>query len=187
MKPHKKSKKTKIPKKSTKITIQINWNSNDCGYSNLKTRRVFNFLIKSLYSNQNLIQTQHNKPFNVHLNEPTKLYLQSIKLKKWAKTPKWNSNSNNNGKEIHLKCTEILDWLKGSPCEFGKKRAKLFVKYKSNIYIAGFGTYLMRLFTGDIDEKTHIKFVKHIKKIFRNKPIIIHNEDVDWFHMKQLI
>ena len=185
MKTHKKSKKTKIPKKSTKITIQINWNSKDCGYSDLKTLRVFNFLIKSLHSKQNLIQTQHNKPFNVHLNEPTKLYLQSIKLKKWAKTPKWNSN--NNGKEIHLKCTEILDWLKGSPCEFGKKRKKLFVKYKSNIYIAGFGTYLMRLFTGDIDEKTHIKFVKTIKKIFRNKPIIIHNEDVDWFHMKQLI
>ena len=45
----------------------------------------------------------------------------------------------------------------------------------------------MRLFTGEIDEKTHIEFVKTIKKIFRDKPIIIHNEDVDWFHMKQSI
>lgn len=185
MKSKKNQKNPKNPTKPTKITIQLNWNSKDYGYSNLKTQRVFNFLIKSLHNKQNLVQTQNNKPFNVHLNEPSKLYLQSIKLKKWKKTPKWNMNDN--GKEIHLKCTEILDWLKGSPCDFGKKRKKLFVKYKSNIYIAGFGTYLMRIFTGDIDEKTHIKFVKTIKKIFRDKPIIIHNEDVDWFHMKQSI
>ena len=185
MKSKKKVRSIKI--NPTRINIKINWNSKDCGYSSLKDRKVFNFLIKSLTRKQNLVQTQPNKPFYVNQNNETILSLQSIKHRKWKKTPKWNGDGNKCENSGCLQCSDLVDWLKGSPCSFGKKRKKLFVKYKSNIYIGGFGTYLMRLFTGDIDEKMHIKFVKTIKKLFRDKPIIIHNEDVDWFHMKQSI
>lgn len=182
-----KKKSSSVITKPTKINIKINWNSKDYGYSSLKDTRVFNFLIKSLTKKQNLVQTQINKPFYVNLNKTTMLNLQSVKQTKWKRTPTWNGGEKKCVAPGCLECTDVVDWLKGSPCSFGKKRKKLFVKYKSNVYLGGFGTYLMRLFTGDIDEKTHIEFVKTIKKIFRNKPIIIHNEDVNWFHMKQSI
>jgi len=43
------------------------------------------------------------------------------------------------------------------------------------------------LFSGEIDIKKHKHFVKAIKTTIKNKEIIIHNEDVSWFHMKELI
>ena len=38
-----------------------------------------------------------------------------------------------------------------------------------------------------IDETKHIKFVETLNKTFKKNPIRVHNEDVDWFHLKQAL
>ena len=61
---------------------------------------------------------------------------------------------------------------------------KVFVKYKSNGNVAGFGAYLIQIITGVVDKNMHRQFINVLKKTMKGQPIIIHNEDVDWFHLK---
>jgi len=59
------------------------------------------------------------------------------------------------------------------------------VKLKGNKKVAGFGSYLMALYTEEIDLDMHKRFVLEMKKTFRRKEVFIHNEEVEWFHAKE--
>ena len=171
--------KSKKPKPDNrKIKISIDWDSKDNGYSSLNNKKVLQFIIDNIKEGYNLVQTQPDKPFIC--NGKTILYLQAIKIKSWPQTPEWEKTDN------YIKCKTFNDWIKISPCDIGHK-AKIFVKLKSNPYIAGFATYLMSIFSGYITPDKHKEFVKAAKLIFKNKPVYIHNQDVDWFHMKEHI
>ena len=87
----------------------------------------------------------------------------------------------------YLDCYNYNEWIKTNPCGKGLKRNKLFAKLKSNTYIGGFGTYLWRMFSGEITPEKHKEFVKVLKKTFTNNPVFINNTDVDWFHIKEKI
>ena len=78
----------------------------------------------------------------------------------------------------------IIIFIKISPCKIGTVN-KVFVKLKSNKQIGGFATYLRALQFGIIDKEKHIQFITALQKTFGINPIRIHNEDVDWFHLKQ--
>ena len=71
-----------------------------------------------------------------------------------------------------------LAWCNG-------KNTKIFVKLRSNKNIGGFATYLMALELGIIDLEKHKEFVESLEKTFKTNGVIIHNLDVDWFHLKQ--
>ena len=171
LKKNKKTKKIVSSKKSNKITISIDLGSKDKGYKVLKSKRIQKFLLENIKNGNNLIQTQHMKSFKV--KGKTKMYLQAVKYKKWKFNPTW--------KEI--KCKKYNDWLKTTPCDIGK-RLKIFIKYKSNEHVAGFGVYLIHLLTGEIDLKKHTQFVEALQKTMKNGDVYIHNEDVDWLHLK---
>jgi|TARA_B110000285_G_C15132181_1_gene624408 hypothetical protein len=178
--------KTQKKKDNRKITIKVDWNSTDSGYSHLQNKKILLFLTNNINAGYNLIQTQPNTSFN-SIGKTT-LHLQAVKCKQWPLKVKWDdSDKDKEDEKTPLICTSYSDWIKVTPCGIGKKRQKIFLKFKSNEYIAGFGTYLWRLFSGEIDIKKHKHFVKAIKTTFKNKEIIIHNEDVSWFHMKELI
>jgi hypothetical protein len=168
-------------KPSQKISIPIDWDSRDHGYSALSSSKVYKFILKNLSEGNNLIQTQHNKSFKP--KGKTVLKLQAVKFKSWKLSPKWENNKSGN----FIQCKDFNEFIKTTPCNTGKKRSKIFLKFKSNKKVAGFGTYLLRIYSGDIDEKKHSQFVKAIKKTFKNSSVIIHNEDMDWFHMKALV
>ena len=70
-----------------------------------------------------------------------------------------------------------------SSCKIGTRK-KIFLKLKSNKKRAGFGLYLFKLHNGTITKEKHIQFVSDMKSLFKNNPIQNHNEDVDWFHVK---
>ena len=169
---------------SRKITIEVNWNARDGGLSDFRNKRVFQFMTRNLGGGYNLIQTQPKTHFRV--NGKSKLHLQAIKVTDWPVKVKWWKNDPRKWDEIKpLSCTAYNDWIKTMPCGQGVKREKIFAKLKSNEYVGGFATYLWRLFSGDIDEKKHIVFVKALKSTFKNKPLFIHNEDVSFFHAKE--
>ena len=170
--------------KSRKISIDIDWNATDYGYSSLHNQKVFNFLVSNVNKGYNLIQTQPNKTFSA--KGKTKLHLQAIKVTKWPVPAKWDKSKASKSNPF-LSCSSYNNWIKTSPCNQGKKRAKIFTKMKSNIYIGGFGVYLWRLFSGELDLDKHKIFVKALQKTFKNKQIMIHNTDVDWFHAKEKI
>ena len=155
-----------------KITISIDFTSKDKGYNSLMNKKILTFLHNNIKKGKNLIQTQHNKPFYV---KKTKIYLQAVSIKKWNIENSWDK----------ILCKKYNDFIKHTPCNRGSS-TKLFVKIKSSKIIGGFGCYLMALHMGIISKKQHIQFVTALKKIFKSNPIIIHNEDVDWFHLKQL-
>ena len=156
---------------TNKITISINWSAKDKGFSVLTSKRVMKFILENIKNGNNLIQTQDMKCFKV--KGKTKLYLQAVKMKKWKITPKWDE----------IKCDKYNDWLKVTPCDIGRN-LKLFVKYKSNVNVAGFGVYLIHLLTGEIDLEKHKQFVDALQKTMKNGDVFIHNEDVDWLHLK---
>jgi hypothetical protein len=165
-----------------KITISIDWNSPDKGFSKLKTPRVIQFVLKNILLGNNLIQTQPGH--NFHVKGKTTLKLQAIKVKSWPITPNWDDD---NKDKNFLQCKKFNKWIKTTPCGVGKKRAKLFVKMKCNSKVAGFTTYLWRIISGEIDQEMHKQFVNAMKHTFRNKPIYIDNKDVNWFHMKERV
>jgi len=60
----------------------------------------------------------------------------------------------------------------------------MFIKYKSNPYVGGFGIYLMMMMVGEITLEKHKEFVKLLQTF---QKVIIHNEEVDWFHLKEYV
>ena len=171
----------KIKKHVKKINIHIDWDSKDNGYSSLNNNRVLRFMMNSIKNGYNLIQTQPKKPF--YCKGKTTLYLQAVKVKSWPVTPNWDWH----GKKDYIKCITLKNWIKISPCTKGSKNAKVMVKLKSNPSVGGFATYLMSIFSGYITLNKHKEFVKAIQQVFKHKPAYIHNQDVDWFHIKEYI
>jgi hypothetical protein len=164
---------TKKKTNVSKITIDVDFTSTDKGYNDLLNPKLLTFLHRNMKKGNNLINTQQFKPF--FLKNKTKLHLQAIPIKKWKfDTQPWKN----------ILCSEYNDFIKMTPCDIGKN-TKLFVKLKSNENIGGFATYLMALQLGIIDLEKHKDFVKSLNKTFKSNPIIIHNLDVDWFHLKQ--
>lgn len=166
------NKKTRSNRKLNKISIQINFNARDKGYSDFLNPRLISFVMKNINKGNNLIQTQDDKHFVVY--KKNYLHLQAIPVKKWAQYPSWNE----------IQCSKINEFIKASPCNIGINN-KIFLKLKSNSYIGGFGTYIMALHLGFIDENQHKKFIETMQKIFKKNDVRVHNEDVDWFHLKQ--
>jgi len=165
-----------------KIKINIDWNSADSGFSSLYNNKVLEFVINNIKDGYNLIQTQEDKPF--FCQGPSVMYLQAIKVPSWPQPLEWDKTKDS--KKPFIQCSVFNDWIKISPCDIGNK-SKIFVKFKSNPFIGGFATYLMSIFSGYITIDKHREFVKAVKQTFKNKPIYIHNQDVDWFHMKEYI
>jgi len=154
-----------MTRRVNRISIPIDFDSPDAGYASLQT--LFPFLLKQIQKGNNLFQTY--QPFTPH---KTILCLQAKRFTNWTMRPTW--------KEIQ--CKSYSDWLKLSPCKIGKNK-KMFIKYKSNEHVAGFGIYLLMMMAGEITLEKHKEFVK-VLQTFQN--VIIHNEEVDWFHLKEL-
>ena len=168
------SKTRKLKNLSDGLKINIDWGASDKGYSVFKKKRVVDFVLRSILEGKNLIQTHDGTSFNSR--GQTTIHLQSKPYKEWNQTPEWSE----------ILCDEFNDWLKISPCEVGY-RTKLFAKLKGNTHGAGFGSYILGIYSGAITETDHKDFVKAMQKTFGNKPIYLHNEDVDWFHIKEYI
>ena len=112
-----------------KISIPINWDSDDCGYKILRNKKVKTFLSQNFKKGNNLIQTF--KPFKG--NGKTILHLRAIPVKSWPIKISWGE----------IKCKHYKNWLKATPCDWGSTR--IFAKLKSNKKIAAFGLYLDKL------------------------------------------
>jgi hypothetical protein len=149
-----------------RISIPIDFDSPDAGYASLQS--LFPFLLKQLQKGNNLFQTY--QPFTTH---KTKLCLQAKRFTTWPARPTWNE----------IKCKTHSDWLKVSPCDIGKNK-KMFIRYKSNNHVAGFGIYLLMMMAGEITLEKHMEFVKLLQTYSK---VIIHNEEVDWFHLKEYV
>ena len=173
----------KVGSPSRKITVEVDWDASDGGFSDLHNRRLFKFLTRNLGAGYNLIQTQPDTHFFAH--GKSRLHLQAIKVTEWPVNAKWWSTDRSPHKP--LSCSAYNDWVKTPPCGQGMKRAKIFAKLESNEYVGGFSTYLWRLFSGEIDERKHKEFVRALKTTFKKKPLFIHNEDVSWFHAKEKV
>jgi UDP-galactopyranose mutase len=158
-----------MTKRLKTISIPIDFEAEDAGYSVLKSKRMVHFLLDSVRQGNNLIQTV--RPFTLH---KTTLYLRSKPYKGWN-SPAWED----------IQCEAPSSWLKKTPCKIGKNN-KLFAKYKSNETVAGFAIYLWNIVSGEITEAMHKEWVKQLKSIVK-KEVVIHNEDVDWFHVKELV
>lgn len=153
--------------KKNKLTISIDWTADDAGYSVLTSKKMVEFAL----NNHNMIQTY--KPFTM---SKTKLYLKAVSIDAWPKKPTWKS----------IECKEINTWIKTTPCDIGKN-IKMFVKLKGTKTHAGLGSYIHALVTGKITEEKHKIFVKELMVLMKDREIIIHNEDIDWFHLKSIV
>jgi hypothetical protein len=149
------------------FVIDIDWDSPDGGYSILRSKRVVHYVLKNIKDGNNLIQTC--RPFTTH---KTKLYLKAKSFHTWQ-SPEWNN----------IGCIHVNKWIQSTPCKIGINQ-KMFIKYKSNEYVAGFAIYLLMIMTGEVTEKMHLEFVHTMQKTMTH--CIIHNEEVDWFHIKQI-
>lgn len=156
---------------TNKLTIDLNFDSDDGGFSVLSSDKVKKFLLNSIKNGKNLIQTVPGK--NFYTDKPTKLKLQAIKHTEFKMTPSWDE----------VECEVKDDWIKSSPCKVGTKD-KVFVKYESNKNVAGFGVYLLRILMGDIDKEKHKVFADILKDTMKDTPVMIDNRDVQWFHLK---
>ena len=161
-----------LKNKNNKISVTIDFTSSDYGYNDMLNEKLLTFVIGQSRKGRNLTQTQDNKPFFV--NKKCKLHLQAVSVKSWKQYPLWNE----------IQCKKYNDFIKTSPCKIGTNN-KIFVRLKSNKYFGGFSTYIIAIHLGIIDKKRHIQFVQSMKKNFKNNPIRVHNEDVDWFHLKE--
>lgn len=166
--------KTKNTKKQINnyLILNINFNNKDRGYSILKSNKVKQFLFYNINNGNNLIQTIPNTYF--HLYKNTKLSLRAIPYYQWIKPLKWSD----------IQCDNKHKDIKGSPCLNYNTHKKIFYKLKSNQQIAGFGIYLYNLMNNNITLKQHIEFIDNLKKIMNKDKVYIHNQEVDWFHIK---
>ena len=158
---------------SNKITININFNDKDNGYSVLTSKKIYNFVLNNMINGYNLINTQDDTSFN--LNGKTKLKLIGRKLNKYKTSKSWEE----------ILCKKYNNDIKGSPCKVGTTRKKIFFKIKSNDKIGGFGLYILHLNIGLITNEEHKLFIKTLKKKLGKREIFNHNSDVDWFHLKE--
>ena len=184
---HTKKKKKKIRKirntrKNNKLTIDINFSAKDGGFSVLHSDKVMKFFENSIKKGRNLIQTVPGKYF--YANKNTKLYLQAINYHDHSFRPEWNN----------VLCKSHGKWLKSTPCNIGTRK-KVFVKYKGikgngqGHFLnrsSGFAAYLYQILRGEITEQKHIKFANLLRKTMKDDPIVIHNTDIDWFHLKSI-
>jgi hypothetical protein len=159
-----------MTKRVKTISIPIDFDSEDAGYSVLKSKRMVHFLLDSVRSGNNLIQTY--RPFTLH---KTSMCLRSKPFNDWSNRLTWEE----------IQCEAPSSWIKKTPCKIGKNN-KLFAKYKSNEMVAGFGIYLWNIVSGEITETMHKEWVQALRSVIK-KEVIIHNEDVDWFHVKELV
>lgn len=180
---HLKLRKTKKNRQHHRLSIDIDFTSKDGGFSVFTSKKMMDFFRKNIKKGRNLIQTIPDKPFFV--NKKTKLHLQAVKYDDYSMRPEW--------KEVL--CKSHGTWLKSSPCNIGT-RNKVFVKYKgvkngkSTRFLnksAGIGAYLFAISMGEIDEKKHLKFTTLLRKTMKNDPVVVHNMDVDWFHLKSVL
>jgi len=156
-----------MTKRMKTISIPIDFDVEDAGYSVLKSKRVVHFLLDSIRQGNNLIQTY--KPFTLH---KTSLCLRSKPFKNWPNRPSWQD----------IQCDSASSWIKKTPCTIGKN--KVFVKYRSNENVAGFAIYLWMIVSGEITEAMHKEWVRELRSVIKTEAII-HNEEVDWFHVKE--
>jgi len=159
-----------MTRRMNRLSIDINWDADDSGYSALTSSRVIKFVMINLSKGNNLIQTY--KSFLTH--GKTTLCIQAKRYTTWPQQLEWED----------LKCATQNKWILASPCNVGN-RNKLFIKYKSNSFIAGFSLYLMALYMGEITLEKHKEFVRILQKTM--KEAYIHNEDVDRLHIKSTI
>ena len=182
---------------NNRISITIDFQKKDKGYTDFLQPRLVSFLMRNIAQGNNLVQTQEGKPFVAY--KKNKLFLQCVPVKKWKQTPQWDE----------IKCESIGTTMKATPCDIGRN-TKLFYKTKSTTHVGGLGIYIMGLVLGFIkgnlkvplspsvprNSKTRsqgvggdeipLEFVQALQKTFKKRPICVHNEDVDWFHLKAL-
>ena len=156
------------------MSIRINWNSPDKGYATLTSPRVQKYILNNIKKGYNLFQTVPHTYFNVY--GTTTIRLQAVKYNSWKKI-KWNK----------IRCTRRRDKIQTSPCDIGSDHYKFFFKLKGNSKVAGFGSYLMGLFSGSITLQAHKEAVSEMKKTFGKLNVYIHNMELDWFHIKEKI
>lgn len=168
-----KSNKTQ-KKRESKFSINVDFTNKDKGYSDLLNPKLLNFIFKNLSNNKNLINTQDGKPFFV--NKKTTLHLRAKKWKDWRDYPTWDE----------IQCKKFNNFIKHTPCNIGKN-VKIFVKVKSTPQIAGFANYILSLHLGLITKEQHFEFVNALQETFTDKPIVNHNEDLDWFHLRSIV
>tara|TARA_B100000575_G_C23130022_1_gene655371 strand:- start:1881 stop:2450 length:570 start_codon:yes stop_codon:yes gene_type:complete len=166
---------------SNKISITIDFTKEDKGYRDFLNPKLLEFIERNIKKGNNLIQTQDNKPF--YVNKKCRLHLQAVPFKKWKLNPEWNNIDND---LESIQCKKYNDFIKTSPCKIGKN-LKVFVKLKSNTLMAGLTNYILALHTKLLTEKNHISFVNSLSETMKDKPIIVNNEDVTWFHLKSLV
>jgi len=167
------SKTTKKQNNKNYLILDINFNSKDRGYHILKSDKVKQFLLSNVKKGNNLIQTIPDTYF--YLYKKTTLSLRAIPYYHWIKPNlKWND----------IYCDIKDKNIKGTPCQLHNTHKKIFYKLKSNTKIAGFGIYLYHLIHNKITLKQHINFINHLKKIMNKDKVYIHNQEVDWFHIK---
>ena len=167
--------KTRSNRKSNnRISITIDFQKKDKGYTDFLQPRLVSFLMRNIAQGNNLVQTQEGKPFVAY--KKNKLFLQCVPVKKWKQTPQWDE----------IKCESIGTTMKATPCDIGRN-TKLFYKTKSTTHVGGLGIYIMGLVLGFIKESDHREFVQALQKTFKKRPIRVHNEDVDWFHLKEAV
>jgi len=162
---------TRKKKSVSKISINVDFSAADKGYSDLLSPKLLQFLYRNIKKGNNLINTQTYRPFYI---KKTTLHLKAQTINKWPLTPSWGD----------ILCKDYNNFIKTTPCEIGKN-TKVFVKLKSNKNIAGFSAYLIALHLGIIDLTKHTEFVTALEKTFKGNGVIIHNLDVNWFHLKQ--
>ena len=88
-----------MTRKNNGFVINIDWKSEDAGYSVLTSKKMIRF---ALYNKNNLIQTY--KPFKLG---KTKLYLRAVSVQTWPNTPTWD--------EINCKTKPITKLFKQRP------------------------------------------------------------------------
>ena len=98
---------TRKKTKESKIAVDIDFIKQDKGYKDLLNPKLLKFVHKNIKKGNNLINTQHSKPFYI---KKTTLYLKAFAVNKWELCPSWDE----------ILCEEYNDFIKLTPCDIGK-------------------------------------------------------------------
>lgn len=156
------------------LAISIDWSAPDGGYSALMVPAVRAWLLTNLLAGRNLVQTAPGTTFAAA--GPCTMSLTAKEYAAWPLRPRWD--------ELH--CQPRGAWVRASPCTHpGGAPVRLFVRVHGTTFAAGFASYLLRLLMGDITAADHAFLARTMREALGPAtPLIIHNEEVDWFHMK---